>query len=35
MAMFNQCTFIGRLGRDPDMNYTPNGNARDQVQSRR
>src|SRR5947209_18958954 len=27
MALFNQCTFIGRLGRDPDLNYTPNGNA--------
>lgn len=25
MAQFNQVTVIGRLGRDPDMNYTPNG----------
>jgi single-strand DNA-binding protein len=25
MATFNQVTFIGRLGKDPDMNYTPNG----------
>lgn len=23
----NVCTFIGRLGRDPDMRYTPNGKA--------
>jgi single-strand DNA-binding protein len=27
MATFNQCSFIGRLGKDPEMNYTPNGNA--------
>lgn len=26
MQDFNQVTFIGRLGRDPEMNYTPNGN---------
>src|SRR6266851_6361310 len=25
MAQFNQVTFIGRLGRDPEMNYTPTG----------
>jgi single-strand DNA-binding protein len=25
MPMFNQCQFIGRLGKDPEMNYTPNG----------
>src|SRR5205085_4954909 len=24
MATFNQCQFIGRLGKDPEMNYTPN-----------
>jgi len=24
---FNQVTFIGRLGKDPEMNYTPNGKA--------
>ncbi len=23
----NVCTFIGRLGRDPDMRYTPSGKA--------
>lgn len=23
----NVCTFIGRLGRDPEMRYTPNGKA--------
>lgn len=23
----NVCTFIGRLGKDPDMRYTPNGKA--------
>lgn len=23
----NVCTFIGRLGKDPDMNYTTNGKA--------
>ena len=23
MATFNQCYFIGRLGKDPEMNYTP------------
>src|SRR5947209_4078714 len=27
MATFNQCQFIGRLGKDPDMSYTPNGTA--------
>ena len=25
MAQFNQVTVIGRLGRDPEMNYTPTG----------
>lgn len=25
MAQFNQVTFIGRLGRDPEMSYTPTG----------
>jgi single-strand DNA-binding protein len=25
MATLNQCSFIGRLGKDPEMNYTPNG----------
>jgi single-strand DNA-binding protein len=27
MAMYNHCTFIGRLGRDPEMNYTSQGTA--------
>src|SRR3984893_9557590 len=27
MATFNQCSFIGRLGKDPEMNYTPGGAA--------
>jgi single-strand DNA-binding protein len=27
MATFNQCSFIGRLGRDPELNYTPNGKS--------
>ena len=27
MQDFNQVTFIGRLGQDPSMSYTPNGNA--------
>lgn len=27
MATFNQVTFIGRLGKDPEMSYTPNGKA--------
>ena len=27
MATLNQCSFIGRLGKDPNMNYTPNGKA--------
>jgi single-strand DNA-binding protein len=27
MATLNQCSFIGRLGKDPDMSYTPNGKA--------
>src|SRR2546421_7843684 len=27
MATFNQCSFIGRLGKDPEMNYTPSGKA--------
>jgi single-strand DNA-binding protein len=25
MATFNQCQFIGRLGKDPEMSYTPTG----------
>jgi single-strand DNA-binding protein len=25
MATFNQVTFIGRLGKDPEMSYTPTG----------
>jgi single-strand DNA-binding protein len=25
MPTFNQCQFIGRLGKDPEMSYTPNG----------
>jgi single-strand DNA-binding protein len=25
MATFNSCHFIGRLGKDPDFNVTPNG----------
>lgn len=25
MAQFNQVTVIGRLGRDPELSYTPNG----------
>jgi single-strand DNA-binding protein len=25
MPTFNQCQFIGRLGKDPDMSYTPSG----------
>ncbi len=25
MATFNSCQFIGRLGKDPDFNVTPNG----------
>jgi single-strand DNA-binding protein len=25
MPTFNQCQLIGRLGKDPDMSYTPNG----------
>lgn len=25
MAMLNQCSFIGRLGRDPDLNVTSTG----------
>lgn len=24
-ASFNQCTFVGRLGKDPDFNVTPSG----------
>jgi single-strand DNA-binding protein len=24
MPTFNQCSFIGRLGKDPELNYTPN-----------
>src|SRR6266516_1598971 len=24
MATLNQCSFIGRLSKDPEMNYTPN-----------
>jgi len=27
MPTFNQCQFIGRLGKDPEMNYTPNAKA--------
>src|SRR5438067_1957674 len=27
MATLNQCSFIGRLGKDPDMSYTPTGKA--------
>ncbi len=27
MATLNQCSFIGRLGKDPNMCYTPNGKA--------
>ncbi len=27
MPTFNQCSFIGRLGKDPEMNYTPNAKA--------
>ncbi len=27
MATLNECSFIGRLGKDPEMNYTPNGTA--------
>jgi single-strand DNA-binding protein len=27
MATLNQVSFIGRLGKDPEMNYTPSGTA--------
>ena len=27
MATLNQCSFIGRLGKDPDMGYTSTGKA--------
>jgi single-strand DNA-binding protein len=27
MSSLNQCSFIGRLGHDPDMVYTPEGKA--------
>jgi single-strand DNA-binding protein len=27
MATLNQCFFIGRLGKDPEMSYTPTGTA--------
>ncbi|MBM3351632.1 MAG: single-stranded DNA-binding protein [Betaproteobacteria bacterium] len=27
MASVNKCIFIGNLGRDPEMRYTPNGDA--------
>src|SRR5439155_19986172 len=27
MPTFNQCSFIGRLGKDPEMSYTPNAKA--------
>ena len=27
MATLNQCSFIGCLGKDPEMNYTPSGKA--------
>ena len=27
MAQLNECFFIGRLGKDPEMSYTPSGKA--------
>src|SRR2546423_541795 len=27
MATLNQCSFIGRLGKDPEMSYIPQGKA--------
>jgi len=27
MPIYNQCQFIGNLGQDPEMNYTPTGTA--------
>lgn len=27
MATFNQCSFIGRLGKDPELQVTPTGKA--------
>ncbi|MBN9460855.1 MAG: single-stranded DNA-binding protein [Burkholderiales bacterium] len=27
MASLNQCTFIGNLGRDPEVRYTPSGDT--------
>ena len=27
MPTLNQCSFIGRLGKDPEMNYIPSGKA--------
>src|SRR5437763_11495216 len=27
MATLNQCSFIGRLGKDPEMTYTPSSKA--------
>src|SRR6266516_6302604 len=27
MPTFNQCSFSGRLGKDPEMSYTPNAKA--------
>jgi|SRR6266700_1389861 len=27
VATFNQCSFIGHLGKDPEMSYTPSGKA--------
>ena len=27
MSDLNQCNFIGRLGKDPETRYMPNGNA--------
>lgn len=27
MSSFNQCTFVGNLGKDPELRYTPGGKA--------
>jgi single-strand DNA-binding protein len=27
MASFNNCTFVGNLGKDPELRYTPSGKA--------
>jgi single-strand DNA-binding protein len=27
MSNFNQCTFIGRMGKDPELRYLPDGTA--------